>query len=101
MTTTEETFETEPDAQTPPVPKTRKKRTPTPRAPRTIDPEIARIKAETAEKVAEYRKSLKSGGVLKTIVERLLPKLTINDHNKLMDYGKIVPTASLRVEASK
>ena len=53
----------------------RKKRVSTPRGPRTVDPGIAAIHAETKKQVTEYRRAKASQAVLDSIRAKF-PKLT-------------------------
>ena len=61
--------------------------------PRVIDPGIAAIHAEAKQKVAEYRKTSASGRLLKTILEKRLAQLTVDDRQKLFDTlsGEFTP----------
>lgn len=71
--------------ETPAPKRKRAKRTPgKPRAPRVKDPGILAIEKAAAEQKAQYRKAQESGGVLKRILD-LLPRLTIEDADKLTD----------------
>lgn len=51
----------------------------TTRTPRVIDPAIAALRKEHAEKVAELKRNQQSAATLKTITEKLLPKLNATD----------------------
>lgn len=68
----------------PPTPKKSKKQK-MPRAPRVVDPAVLAIRQEAAAKVKELHRSRASGGVLNTIVTKLIPKLTLEDRDKLSD----------------
>ena len=63
----------------------RKRKTSTPRKPRVIDPGIAAIHAESAQKIKVYRSTQASAKILATILNKRLPKLTANDRAKLFD----------------
>ena len=68
-----------------PAPVTKRtKKQKTPRAPRVIDPAVLAIRKEAAEKVKELHRSRASGGVLNTIITKLIPKLTKEDQEKLV-----------------
>ena len=55
-------------------PKSKRKKS-TPRAPRTIDPEVAALRAQHKEAVKQLHRARASSGVLKRI-QALVPKLT-------------------------
>jgi hypothetical protein len=73
--------------------KPKRTRTPKPVKVRTVDPAIQALREQHKAAVAELRKSRKSGAVLAGIVKKL-PKLTMEDRNKLSDLiqpGKMIP----------
>ena len=75
-----------PDAPIEPKPaKAKRKRASTPRAPRVKDAGILAIEREAADKKAQYRLAQQSGSVLKRIIDKMLPKLTQEDRNRLYD----------------
>jgi hypothetical protein len=57
----------------------RKRKSATLRAPRVIDPGVLEIRQEVAAKVREYHKAQASTRILKTIIDKLVPKLTNQD----------------------
>jgi hypothetical protein len=74
-------------ATTPPAPaaSVRKRKRSSPRAPRTVDPGISAIRKEFSDKVKAYRSAQASSGILKTIIEKRLPKLTAEHRRELYD----------------
>jgi len=69
--------------ETPIVKPTRKRKEPKPRAARVKDVGILAIEARAAAEKQQYRLAQQSGGVLKRIVDKMLPKLTPGDRQVL------------------
>jgi hypothetical protein len=88
----EKKMETEPT----PTAKPKRARKPSkPRAPRVKDEGILAIEREAADKKAQYRLAQQSGGVLKRIVDKMLPRLTPGDRQKLFDALGATETPAL------
>jgi hypothetical protein len=73
---TNETTAPTPKSKTPPKAATRKPR---------LDPEIVKLRKKHATEVAEYLRKRSSAALLKTIVDKRLPKLVPADREKLLD----------------
>jgi hypothetical protein len=63
----------------------RARKAPKPRTPRVKDEAILAIEAQAKAAKDEYRKSQASGGVLKRILEKMLPRLTESHLRELYD----------------
>jgi hypothetical protein len=86
----------EPEAsKTPAAPKKLTRKSSTPRAKKTLDPGIAAIRERMADEVAKYRSAQASKKILKTIIEKRLPKLTPLDRQALFDELSRTETPSL------
>lgn len=59
--------------------------TSTARAPRVLDPEILKLRADAKAKVEAYRAAQKSAEILKRITEELVLKLTAADNKTLLE----------------
>ena len=72
-----------------PTPKTKR-----PSRPR-VDPEIMKIRRRYASEVKEHLRRRASGKVLKTVIEKRLPRLVQSDLEKLLDVLSARATAAL------
>ena len=72
-------------------------RKPPTRAPRVKDAEILAIEREAADKKAQYRLAQQSGSVLKRIVDKMMPRLTSDDLQKLSDALNATETPALPI----
>lgn len=50
-----------------------------------VDPEIVKLRRKYAQEVSEYLKTRQSAALLKTIIEKRLPRLVGRDREKLLD----------------
>lgn len=80
-----------------PKPKRTRKST-KPRAAKTLDPGIVAINERRNLEVAAYRSAQASAKILKTFLEKRLPRLTAEDRQKLFDELSLTETPSLLPE---
>ncbi len=92
-----------PDAYETIVPMTKPKRArkpSKPRVPRVKDEAILAIEAQAKAAKDEYRKSQASGGVLKRIVDKMLPRLTKEDRSGLLLHLDLTEKPPIKTQDS-
>ena len=70
-------------------------------SPKKLDPEIAALRDEHKGRVADLRVKKRSAAVLKTILEKRLPTMTMGDRQKLMDELALNVTPSIPILLEK
>jgi hypothetical protein len=69
---------------------------PSPKKPAKVDPEILKIRKKYAAEVKAYMRTRESSAILKTIIEKRVPKLCELDRQKLLDHLMTVTTPPLK-----
>lgn len=73
------------------TPTPRRKKSRTPRAPRTLDPEVLAIRAEAVKAVAALHTRRRSAAILKTLLDKRLAQLVDDDRHALYEaLGKLI-----------
>ena len=68
------------------------------KTPRVIDPEIQRLRDEHNEAVKALHDKRRSAGILKTIIDKRLSQMTLNDRTQLFDALREIVTPALPME---
>lgn len=91
------------EIQTKIAPKPKRRKITTPRAPKTIDPAITQLRIEYRQKVAVAIQSRNSARILKTIIEKRIPKMIQAHRQDLFDAlaKSVTPPLDLHENPSK